>query len=291
MVAEPLPIGAFMSVAQDGVKPLRAMTFSDDNIVESTFSINYDFDLPDTEDGVEVEYRDPLRYKPAYARWPANSINPKRVIASGCTNEDHALEYAVVYWQRRQLQRKTIEFQTEMEGLILNLGDRIAVSHSVPMWGQGGIVVGQNGNQLLTDRHLDWTGAGPWYIILTDIDGTPTGNLTVTQGPADHIIELATASPIPIQFDSKYENTRFLLFEQSETVQDFTVETTRPVDDVRVTVLAAVYNPAVFDNGMPFLGGVQARTANHIVPLDNVSVYRGMMKHTWSPGIVRGSTS
>lgn len=43
--------------------------------------------------------------------------------------------------------------------------------------------------------------------------------------------------------------------------------------------------------GMPFLGGVQNRIRNHIVPLDNVSVYRGMMKHTWSPGIIRGSTS
>ena len=138
VAASPLPIGQLMSVQVDTVKDSRVAMFTEANL--SNLVVGYEFDKVGTPEGVRVEYRDPDSFSPAFALVPEDAVDYDSVSLFGCTDADVAQQYAQLVDNRRRLLRKTITFDTELEGLILLPGDRFAVQHSMPRWGQVGIV-------------------------------------------------------------------------------------------------------------------------------------------------------
>ncbi len=81
--------------------------------------------------------------------------------------------------------RKLVTFQTELEGLIPTYGDLIAVVHDMPRWGQGGEIVGWNGETLVTSEPLEWTEGEGHFIALRCPDGSLSGPYPVIPGEAD----------------------------------------------------------------------------------------------------------
>jgi hypothetical protein len=250
--AEPLPVGQVMSIAQDGVKSVRSALFTDANIIAGTMDVGYSFDEEGAADGVEIEYLDPKDFRQSYALWPTNSVRPDRFTVPGITSATHAGEYARLTWQRSQSQRKRITFDTELEGLILQLGDRIGVSHNVPKWGEGGLVIGQSGNTLTVDRNLDWSG-GSKQILLRKPDGSVTDPITVTRGGFDNKVVLPGAAPTTINYDNDNEYTSFAFGSSTTLVRDFIVISTKPTGENTVTVEAVNYAPDIFTGAMSFM--------------------------------------
>jgi len=250
--AEPLPVGQVMSVAQDGVKSVRSALFTDANIVAGTMEVGYSFDEEGAADGIEIEYLDPKDFRQSYALWPADSVRPDRFTVPGITSATHAAEYAKLTWQRSQSQRKRITFDTELEGLILQLGDRIGVSHNVPKWGDGGLVLSMSGNTLTVDKNLDWSG-GQKQILLRKPDGGVTDPITVTRGTQDNKVVLPEAAPTTINYDNDSEYTSFAFGSSTTLVRDFIVIAARPTGENTVTVEAVNYAPAIFDGAMSFM--------------------------------------
>jgi hypothetical protein len=250
--AEPLPLGALMSVAQDGVKAVRSALFTDANIVASSLTIAYSFDEEGAADGVEIEYLDPKDFRENYALYPSTSLRPNRYALPGVTNAAHAAQYARLTWQRTQLQRKRVTFDTELEGLILQMGDRIGVSHNVPKWGDGGLVIGQSGNTLIVDRNLNWSG-GSKQILLRKPDGSVTDPITVTRGGFDNRVVLPGAAPTTINYENDSEYTSFAFGSSTTLVRDFIVISTKPTGENTVTVEAVNYAPDIFTGAMSFM--------------------------------------
>lgn len=249
--AEPLPLGAMMSVAQDGVKAVRSMLFTDANILEGSMAVDYSFDEEGAPDGIEIEYLDPKDFRQSYALWPSTSLRPDRFALPGVTNATHAAQYARLSWQRTQSQRKRITFDTELEGLILQLGDRIGVSHNVPKWGDGGLVVSVSGTTLTVDHDLDWTG-GTKQILLRKPDGSVTDPVTVTRGARDNQVVLPSL-PTTINYDNDLEYTSFAFGSATTLVRDFVVISTKPNGENTVSVEAVNYAPDIFTGAMSFL--------------------------------------
>lgn len=250
--AEPLPLGAIMSVAQDGRKSIRSALFTDANIVAGSMNIGYSFDEEGAADGVEIEYLDPKDFRQSYAKVPASSNRPDRFVLPGVTSASHATEYATLTYRRTQLQRKRITFDTELEGLLLQLGDRIGVSHNVPKWGDSGLVLAVSGNTLIVDHDLDWSG-GAKQILLRKPDGSVTDAITVTQGAAANMILLPSSAPTTINVDNDYEYTSFAFGSSTTLVRDFIVTAVAPTGESTVTVEAVNYNQDVYLGGMSFL--------------------------------------
>lgn len=250
--AEPLPVGAVMSVAQDGVKATRSALFTDANIVEGSMSVGYSFDEEGGPDGVEIEYLDPKDYRQVYTTYPTTAARPDRFSLPGVTNATHAAEYARLTWQRGQGQRKRITFDTELEGLILQLGDRIGVSHNVPKWGDGGLIIGQSGLTLTVDHNLDWSG-GTKQILLRKPDGGVTSAVTVTRGARDNLVVLPSTAPTTINYDNDNEYTSFAFGSSTTLVRDFIVISTRPNGDNTVTIDAVNYAPTIYTGAMSYM--------------------------------------
>jgi hypothetical protein len=250
--AEPLPIGAVMSVAQDGVKAVRSALFTDANIIAGSMGVTYSFDEEGAADGVEIEYLDPKDWRQSYTTYPTNALRPERFTLPGVTSASHAAEYARLTWQRVQGQRKRITFGTELEGLFLQLGDRIGVAHNVPKWGDGGLVIGVNGLTLTVDHDLDWSG-GVKQILLRKPDGGVTDPITVSRGATDHHVVLPSTSPTTINTDNEYEYTSFAFGSATTLVRDFIVVAVKPAEENRVTIEAVNYAPTIFTGAMSFL--------------------------------------
>lgn len=246
--AQPLPLGAYMSISQDGVKPMRSMMFTDANIVAGSMSINYSFDEEGAADGIEVEYLDPKDLRQMYATYPASALRADKYALTGVTDANWANQYARLVWQRRLGQRKFVTFETELEGLILRIGDRIGIAHNVPKWGDSGLVVGVAGNVLIADHDLDWSGTGLRYVLLRRTDGSVTDPIVVTKGAQDHRMVMATANAVNV--DNEYEYTSFAFGPADLMVRDFVVTAVKPNGENTVTVDAANYNPSIFNSTM-----------------------------------------
>jgi hypothetical protein len=250
--AEPVPVGPVMSAVQDGVKSVRSMLFTDANVVSGSMTVGYSWDEEGATDGIEIEYIDPVDFRPAYAKYPATSLRPDQFALPGVTNASHAAQYAQLTWQRRQGQRKRITFDTELEGLLLQLGDRIGVSHNVPKWGDSGLVVGVSGLTLTVDKDLDWSG-GSEQIVLRKPDGGVTEPINVTRGTADNKIVMPSSAPTTINFDNDYEYTSFAFGSSTTLVRDFIVTSTQPTSENTVTVDAVNYAPTIFSGAMTYM--------------------------------------
>jgi len=250
--AEPVPFGPQMGIVRDGVKSTRSMLFTDANIISGSLSIGYSWDEEGARDGIEIEYLDPKDFRQQYAKYPSTSLQPEKFTLPGCTSYAHALEYAYLIWQKRQFQRKRVTFDTELEGLLLQLGDRIGVSHNVPKWGEGGLVIGVSGNTLTVDHDLNWSG-GAKQILLRAADGSVSNAITVTRGSGDHKVVLPSSPPFTIHADDEYDYTSFAFGSSTSLVRDFIVTSVTPSSDTTVTVEAVNYVPDIYTGAMSFL--------------------------------------
>lgn len=249
--AEPLPVGPVMSVVQDGVKSVRSALFTDANIIDDSFSIGYNWDQEGAADGIEIEYVEPKDFSKAYTRYPLTSLRPDQFMLPGVTSASHAAQLARLTWQRRQGQRQSVTFETELEGLLLRLGDRIGVAHNVPKWGESCIVVGKSGNTLTLNKALNWSG-GSKQILLRKVDGSASDAFPVIRGAADHIVVVTGTLPT-IHFDDDYDFTSLTFGTATTMVRDFIVTTVTPNGENTVTIEAMNYAPDIFTGAMPYM--------------------------------------
>ena len=143
-------------------------------------------------------------------------------------------------------------FDTELEALLLQLGDRIGVAHNVPKWGDSGLVIAVSGNTLTVDHDLVWTG-GAKQVLLRAPDGSVSNAITVTRGTQDNKIVLPSSPPVTINVDNEYDYTSFAFGSAAALVRDFIVTSTMPNSDGTVTVEAVNYAPSIFTGAMTYM--------------------------------------
>jgi len=259
VAAAPMPVGGLMSIVQDGTRPVRSMMFSEQNIVKSTFRLDYHFEQTGAPDGIEIAFVDPDTWSPAYVRWPVGSQNPESLHLFGCSDYVQASQFARLQWQRRQRLRRLVNFDTEMEGLIPYPGERIAVAHTLPRWGVSGQVasVHNDGITVQLDRGLPWDEVpGPHYMMFRDEFGGASDLVQVTQGStADWVI--LSANPWAFGQDWRtlgtQERTHFTWGDGERVVKDFTLTVLAHKGGAIVSVSGVIYDPAVYDSTLAFL--------------------------------------
>lgn len=252
VAAAPLPIGSRLSVVHDCVKPTRTALFTDSNIIEGSLTVNYAFDKDGDPEGVRIEYRDPITFEPDFVTLPVLSDDTAAINLFGCTSETVATQYANLYQNRQLLQRASINFETELEGLTVRHGDRIAVAHGTPRWGQQTEVVTVAANTLICADFLAWGTAPSYTILARAADGVPYLITGVVRGAADNEIVLPGAVPFSITGAGEGQMPTLLAFGESTTlVTDWIVTSMEPGDAFRVKISAVNYNPDVYINAMP----------------------------------------
>lgn len=261
VAATPLPLGNLMSVAQDGIKPARSIMFTEQNIAADSFALTYSWAAVGDHDGVEIEYRNPSTFAPAYAAWPAAASDPDTITLFGCTDDTHARQFARLQWQRRNGNRRAVSFDTELEGLIPILGERVALAHTMPRWGQSGHVIAVDGLAVTLDRNLLWDDPSlvpPYVIGFRDQYGGISNVVQCTRGPTDNVAVLAAYPWVGLseggfETEPTQELTHFAFGDGRQAVKDFVLTSLAPRQGKQVAVAGLYYDPAVYADTLAFL--------------------------------------
>lgn len=256
--AQPLPVGGRLSIAHEGARDLPFMVFSEANIVQNTFQLSYGFDKAADYDSVRVQYRDSQTWLAEFESYPDSETNrrPLDVQLFGCTNATHAAEYARYTYNKRNLLRRSVSFDTELEGLIPRTGDLIGISHSLPKWSVSGQVVGWDAMSLIVTVDQDLEGYGfsmdTGHLVMRADNGTSTEFIEGTLiGPRQVQLPYAPAFDV---FNSLSDTpTLYAWGEVDKTVRLFTIVNLEHRGGNTVALSAIEYNDQAFEGGMTFL--------------------------------------
>ncbi len=251
--AAPLPIGSRFSLIYDGPQAVASQVFTDANIAAGSLSVNYDFDAPGSPAGIRVEYRDPRTFSAAALLVPVDAPDYTTISLFGCTDATVAQKIATLAGNKRRLQRASIQFGTELEGLNCLPGDRIGVQAGMVKWAQGARVERAEGRHLWLDHPLDWTAvAGSTFAVqLRDTQGVPhrivgvtcpTGNPNELQLPVDPPFTL-------LGFGDTAEATTLSFGVQDDEITDWSVTKITPQGS-SVQIEAVNYDPAIWPAGL-----------------------------------------
>lgn len=274
VVCIPALSGKHVTMIQDGKRAFATQVFSPANIAAGGFRASYGFDKVGDFKGVSVEYRDEATFQPAYAVYPdgarrlptqqptdAPPIEPvelENLTLFGCTDKDIAEKFAKLVWQRRLYQRTKVEVETELEGMLPQIGDRIIIANDVTEWGEGGEVVSWDlvSSTLLLDRDVDWTFYTNPTIVLRDERGQPTAPINVSKGATNREAVLASAPTINIaSASSNGAMVMWVLGDTQKKPKEITLMSIEPRGEGIVALQGTEYDSNVWFETLDFLAG------------------------------------
>ena len=245
--------GGLTSVAMDEQQPVRTALFTGGNIAKDSMQIEYSFDTTSDYDGVQIEYRNPDTFQPAFITYPPKAAMPDTFVLFGCTDPVYAEQYATYLYRVRRTRRKQVTFTTELEGLVPQIGARFAVAHPLPSWGHSGVVVDViDTTTFRLDAYLDWSG-GAKVMMLRSPTGTPSTIYTVTRGTADNIVVFGEVPDVEVNDAELQEPTTYTFGDDGEIVSDFILTKIAPQDQTRVQVQGQTYTAFIYELAPPHM--------------------------------------
>jgi hypothetical protein len=200
--AVPIQQGGIVRIIRDQPQTIPVAMFGPRNIVKGSFKLKYVMPGEDTADAVTVEYFSSRTWKPDETTAKladSQGDNPAKVNLFGCTGKDHAQREGLYIAANNRFRRRLVTFRTELEGMIPTYGDLVAITHDMPRWGQGGEVVGHQGDVLALSEPLVWTAGATHYLALRRRDGGLAGPFRVQAVPGDpslvRVLDPLTVTP------------------------------------------------------------------------------------------------
>ena len=268
------PVGGDITLKHDDVQAVQTSLFNETNIVKDSFKISYLFAEEDEVDSVKVYYRDPIRFTQQSVIYPTDGAYPQETELWGCTDEAWALSMATYLFKQDRTRRKSIEFRTDVQGMIPQFLDRVGISHNLPNWGFGGMIAAVSGRVITLECNYDVIfparPAGEWPCDETSYCGDtyfptcPDGSSV----PYDSIlfrnqygavsdiyyydvtgraeITLREDAPTWLYVGPDYDNTPFSIGIGNEVVKDYIVTSVKPGQKESVSITAVNYDPSIY---------------------------------------------
>jgi len=189
-------------VVDQDAQPVVAV-FGMSNIVRDTFRVEYA--TGKLADEVVATWINPaLDWKPDTVRAAVpgviNPVNPVNIELFGVTDKTQAGKEALLMAAQQLYRRRRTIWETDVEGLVVNRGDVVTLSHDLTQWGYSGRLVSGTTNVLVLDRQVPFTAGQTHYVGVRFPDGSYTIYDVVFQtGPSDTI---TLNTPLPSAPDS-----------------------------------------------------------------------------------------
>lgn len=249
--ARPMMNGSQVTMVRDLPKTIVTAVFTPFNICKGSFKWEIKMAQVGDYDGVEIEYIDPVTWKPETVKCLVGDDagdNLEQIKLAGCTDREFGAQEGFYIRRCRRLLRENITFQTELEGHLPSYGDLIRVVHDLPRWGTGGLVRSIDGTTVVLSEPVTFTSGN--VIGFRKKDGSEAGPFACTAGSDPYTIILGAPLADSFYFDGKHELPLFAFGTANDSGTLCTVVGLAPDDDAKVTVKAVVYNAAIFDGGI-----------------------------------------
>jgi len=148
-------MGKNLIVKQDKMQNFTVAFFNESNIIAGTYEKQYKF-INNDIDGVKVSYMDAeLGWKEQEYTYPENATNAEAVDLFGVTGLPAARDMATLFYNRKRYRRKTIKFDTDIQGYVPQYLDKIAVSRSVQNGSYPTVVISRVDDTHIRVREID----------------------------------------------------------------------------------------------------------------------------------------
>ena len=250
----PMLTGSQLTIIRDQAKTVAVAVFNQNNILAGSFQWSIKLPTVAETDGIEVEYMDETT-------WIAETVvcllgtdtgnATSKLKLPGCTDRTRAFQEGLYQRAVELYQKESIEFKTGLEGHLPLFGDLILVTHDVPRWGSGGVVLDITGTIVTLDNPVTF-GVGVHKLILRKKDGSAYGPVTCTAGADAYHVIVSPAITEPFNFDDIHEKPYYLFgLENLECKRCVVVGVTPEGDDV-VSIRCAAYDERIYSfSGVP----------------------------------------
>lgn len=253
----PIPQGSLITAVRDRNQSSPSAFFNAYNIVKGTLTKKLSLFEFNPFDSLIVEYTNPTTWKTEEVTCVlpgGTSDNPDRLKLPGCTNRNRAYREGLYILSRRMLQRKTVTFQTGMEGLIPTHLDLIAITHDTVRVGQGGFILAYNSStkEMTLSEQVEFASDNLEHrIAIRQSDGSIAGSaITCTPGSAANKVILATHPSETLDFSIDQVPPLFAFGVADLWTFRAKVISVKPVDSrtVEITAVNYVDNSYIYDD-------------------------------------------
>ena len=252
--ALPIPQGSLITAVRDVRQTLPAGVFNQHNIVKGSLKKTLKMFEFQPFDGLIVEYVDPNTWqtKEVNCVLPGrNGLNLDRLKLAGCTSRNRAFREGMIIQARKELQRKTVVFQTGLEGHIPAYMDLISITHDSLRVGQGGMIVAYNTttNEMTLSEQVNFaTSAVVHKIAIRGDDGAILGSpITVTPGASPNKVILATDPTEALDFSENRVPPLYAFGVAEVWAFMGKVAGIRPLDEKTVEITAVNYTDSIYN--------------------------------------------
>ncbi len=252
--AVPIPQGSLITAVRDVPQTLPAAIFNQHNIIKGSLTKKLQMFEFQPFDGLIVEYTDPDTWKTKEVKCVLpgrDGLNLDRIKLPGCTSRNRAYREGMIIQARREYQRKTVTFQTGLEGHIPAYMDLISIAHDTVRVGQGGMILDYNSTtkeMTLSELVTFATENIVHKLAIRGDDGAILGTpITVTPGSAPNKVILATHPETSLDFSENRVPPLYAFGIADVWAFMGKVSAIRPIDDKTVEITAVNYVPAVYD--------------------------------------------
>ena len=262
----PVMNGSLISMVQDvaGTDPVGV--FNQENIIRDSFQLEEQLYTNDEYDGVEGTYIDPITGEKMTSDYILPELVPiitaegrearlQKVDLPGLNGPTDTWREASYITRSRHFLRQNVQWATGLEGLIPQFGDLVAVTHSLPNWGQGGMIVALTLVSGITyEVELDKAPevpSGTPYIALRKKDGDMSAVWLVTAvsgSSTKFTFNMVTDVASDFETGDNVERAYWLFGEIDTYTKLVKVDSAIPQGEDQVVITGKVYSSKPYDN-------------------------------------------
>ena len=212
--AIPLIRAGVVTMVRDQKRSLVSGMFSMRNIIPKSLKINYVIANDQVADALSLEYLDADTWRPntlsVQIADEDGDVDPNPNLTAevkmfGCTSRAQAWREGIYLLRSNIYRRKTITFDTELEGYIPTYGSNIRISHDMPAWGISGDITDYSSSTATytTSVPLTFEAGQDHCVAFRKRDGSLTDPYRVTQssGGDDNVFVLDSSADNPPDFE------------------------------------------------------------------------------------------
>lgn len=249
--AIPYMQGGILNVSRDAAETIPVAMFTQRNIARGSMKIQYIMPSEETADALDVEYWDHGTWQPKTVRAAlpdSDELTVSNVKLFGCTDRNQAWREGMYMAACNRYRRRTLNFETEMEGFIPSIGDLIVIQHDMPQWGISGELTSWDAETLTANLSEPVTfGAGNHYISLRRRNGSVSGPYLVTAGIDEYTVVLSEVPDITPDVGIDRERTHFAFGLADSQYINARILSIKPRNLNRVAIYAVIESDYVHD--------------------------------------------
>lgn len=244
--------GNRLEFSRDEIQATRTTLFNTRNKKPKSEQKSIRLQKPSDFDGVEIQWIFEDSGESFTEEFNNGSpINPKKIEAAGIRNFKQAWNRGFIEFLKLKLQRESVKFQSTNEGLLSEVGDRVANADGTDVKAQSGEIKGISGLIVETNTFVDFDGNLSGTVILRDESGNASDEISATPRADDvngYVLAELPSFTIRIRGDLDYQVGTLYTFALTgeQKIRDYILQKRTPKNDGYVTLELLNYDPDIY---------------------------------------------